>query len=122
MPFFAAILSADPTHTMQVVGMGRSGCANLELLGPRAEEKTRSGKLGGRALGELVDARSLLKGSRFGGVPMHICACVCVAIAVDLSCLKQALCQVRDKYSWLSCWAHLYNYTCLFKKPVFQMQ
>lgn len=82
-------------------------------LSQRKEERAHSRKLGGRALGEVSWwTHSLCR--RGAGFGEGLCVCVCVAI-VGLSCLLQAFCQVRDEYSWLSCWAHLYNYTFVQK-------
>ena len=82
---------------------------------------------------ELVDTHSQLFAEEerdWGSVCVHVCvcvhACVCVCVCVRAralsqsspGCLRQALCQVRGKHSWFSCWAHLYDYTCLFKRLV----
>lgn len=62
-----------------------------------------------------MGAHSLLKESGIWRAHVRtLCVCVCVAI-VGMNCLRQALCQVRDEHSWLSCWAHLYNYTFVQK-------
>lgn len=43
---------------------------------------------------------SLLKESGIWRVHVRMCVCVCVYVAiVGMSCLRQALCQVRDEHS-----------------------
>lgn len=34
----------------------------------------------------------------------------------------RAVCQVRDEHSWLSCWAHLHDYTHFLKRFASQMR
>lgn len=53
---------------------------------------------------------------------VHSGVYVCCGVIAGLGCPRQAPCQVGDEPSWLACWAHLHDYTCLFKRLVSQMQ